>query len=136
MSSKQQTISGRQYSFGTIPAVEALQIEVSIARVIGEPLFKAFMDIKVTGMTKEIAMQAGATAIGLMASKMDAEELQRDMEIVMKYVSCDGQRIPDLNFFTGRNRELWEVFFAGLRHNFSDFLPANLFDSLREMTQQ
>lgn len=127
---KQQTIGDRTYSFGTIPALEAVRVEVSVARVIGEPLFKAFMDAKKTGSSEADAEQAGAAAIGLLLSKMDADELLVTMETVFKYVSCDGKRV-DINVtFTGRNKELWQVFVGALRFNFSDFLPEGLFVSV------
>ena len=127
---KQQKIGDRTYSFGTIPALEAVRVEVSVARVIGEPLFKAFMDAKKTGSSEADAEQAGAAAIGLLLSKMDADELLVTMDTVFKYVSCDGKRV-DINVtFTGRNKELWQVFVGALRFNFSDFLPEGLFVSV------
>lgn len=118
-------IGERTYSFGTIPPVEAVRVEVSVARVIGEPLFKAFMD------AEKDAEQAGATAIGLLLSKMDADELLATMETVFKYVTCDGKRVEINATFAGRNKELWQVFIAALRFNFSDFLPAGLFASVQ-----
>lgn len=124
-------IGERTYSFGTIPPVEAVRVEVSVARVIGEPLFKAFMDAKKTGSTEKDAEQAGATAIGLLLSKMDADELLATMETVFKYVTCDGKRVEINATFSGRNKELWQVFIAALRFNFSDFLPAGLFASVQ-----
>ena len=124
-------IGERNYSFGTIPAMEAVKVEVAVARVIGEPLFKAFMDAKKTGSTEQDAEQAGATAIGLLLSKMDADELLATMETVFKYVTCDGKRVEINATFAGRNKELWQVFIAALRFNFSDFLPAGLFASVQ-----
>lgn len=124
-------IGERTYSFGTIPPVEAVRVEVAVARVIGEPLFKAFMDAKKTGSTEKDAEQAGATAIGLLLSKMDADELLATMETVFKYVTCDGRRVEINATFSGRNKELWQVFIAALRFNFSDFLPAGLFASVQ-----
>ena len=85
-------IGERNYSFGTIPAMEAVKVEVAVARVIGEPLFKAFMDAKKTGSTEQDAEQAGATAIGLLLSKMDADELLATMETVFKYVRPSSMR--------------------------------------------
>ncbi len=124
-------IGERTYSFGTIPPVEAVRVEVAVARVIGEPLFKAFMDAKKTGSNEKDAEQAGATAIGLLLSKMDADELLATMETVFKYVTCDGKRVEINATFAGRNKELWQVFIAALRFNFSDFLPAGLFASVQ-----
>lgn len=128
----QKQIGDRTYSFGSIPAMEAVKVEVAIARVIGEPLFKAFMDAKKTGSTESDAEQAGATAIGLLLAKMNADELVQTMETVFKYVSCEGKRVEINATFTGRNKELWLVFIAALRFNFSDFLPEGLFASVQK----
>ena len=124
-------IGERTYSVGTLPPVEAVRVVIAVARVIGEPLFKAFMDAKKTGSTEKDAEQAGATAIGLLLSKMDADELLATMETVFKYVTCDGKRVEINATFSGRNKELWQVFIAALRFNFSDFLPAGLFASVQ-----
>ena len=122
-------LNGRQFTFGTIPPVEAIKVEVAVARVIGEPLFKAFMDSKKPG--EQEAEQAGAAAIGLLLSKMDADELIQTMTTVFAYVTCDGKRVDINSTFVGRNKEVWQVFIQALRHNFSDFLPAGLLGSLR-----
>jgi hypothetical protein len=127
-----KTIGEHEYSFGTLPAIEAVRVEVAIGRVIGEPLFKAFMDHKKTGQEEDDMRQAGAAAIGLMTSKMDTDELIQTMESVLKYVTCDGKRLDINAHFTGRNKELWQVFIAALQHNFSDFLPESLFASVRD----
>lgn len=129
------TVNDRTYTFGVIPPIEALRVEVSIARVIGEPLFKAFMDTKKTGAGEDVSEQAGVTAIGLMLSKMDADELIATMEIVFKYVSCDGKRVNIEAHFVGKNKELWQVFTEALKHNFSDFFPESLSGSIRKGMQ-
>lgn len=133
MQENTKIIGDRTYSFGTIPPVEAVVIEVAIAKVIGEPLFRAFMDSKKTGNTEEEMNQAGAVAIGMLMSKMDAKELVGTMQSVFQYVGIAGVKSRvDLNAdFMGRNREVWQVFIAALRFNFSDFLPAGLFASLQ-----
>lgn len=131
-------INGRVYSFGTIPPFEALRVEVAIGRVIGEPLFKAFMDQKKPGkdadpeQTKKDQEAAGAAAVGLIMSKMDADTIIETMQTVFKYVSVDGKRANVEADFVGRNKELWQVFIAALQHNFSDFLPAGLLASIRK----
>lgn len=129
----QLELNGRRFSFGVIPPVEAIRVEVAIARVIGEPLFKAFMEAKgKDGKTdKEAEVEAGAAAIGLLASKMDADELIKTMQTVFNYVGVDGRARVDINMdFSGRNKELWQVFIAALRFNFRDFLPAGLLSSI------
>jgi hypothetical protein len=113
---KDLVIKDRTYSFGMLPAVEALKVEVAIAKVIGEPLFKALTE------KGDNAEAVGGTIIGLIASRMNADELLTTMETVFNYVSCNGERIEINSTFTGRNKELWSVFLGALRYNFSDFL--------------
>lgn len=126
----QKQINGRTFAFGVIPPVEAIRVEVAIARVIGEPLFKAFMDSKKPGEATQDAEAAGAAAIGMLASKMNADELIATMQTVFNYVNVDGKRVDINATFAGRNKEVWQVFIAALRFNFADFLPAGLFASI------
>lgn len=134
--SNQLAIGERIYSFGNIPPTEAIKVEVTIARACGEPLFRAFMSAKKTGMTEEDSESAGATAIGLMTSRLDSDELIATMETVFKYVSVDGKRCIIDQDFIGRNKELWKVFIAALKFNFSDFLPDGLLTSVKKFTQK
>jgi hypothetical protein len=114
---KTLTIKDRIYSFGTIPALEAITVEVAIARVIGEPLFKALSEEKQNSVES-----IGQTAIGLITARMDADELIKTMTTVFKYVNCDGNRVEIDSTFTGKNKELWQVFLGALKFNFADFL--------------
>ncbi len=125
---KDYQLNGRTFSFGTIPPFEAIAVEVAVARVIGEPLFKAFMDKQ----EPAAAEQAGAAAIGLLLSNMDADEVIKTMKTVFAYVNIDGKNCNITTDFLGKNRELWQVFIAALRFNFSDFLPDGLFNSIAE----
>lgn len=156
---KTLVIDDRTFSFGHISATEAVRVEVAIARVIGEPLFKAFMDAS-KGKLKSGAIadqpekgkkapkktpeelkaerdemlqsmaQAAGASIGLLASNMDPDELLATMETVMKYVSVDGQRIISIDAtFANKHRELWQVFIHALRFNFSDFFTGMNFGS-------
>lgn len=129
--SKTQEIGGRRFDFGVIPAEEAVEVEVAIAKVIGEPALRALMELdedeKKSGkVSKEKMMAIAATAVGLLSSRMDAKELLATMKAVFKYASCDGERIDINKHFTGRNKDLWLAFVHALRFNFSDFFPDNL----------
>ena len=131
MSAPMKTIGGRVFSFGTIPAVQAVRVEVAIARVIGEPLFKAFMESQAGGDTESAQTAAASSAIGLLAARMDADELLGTMKLVFGSVACEGKPIVEIDAtFTGKNRELWQVFIEALRVNFADFLAGGLFGSL------
>ncbi|MES2587011.1 MAG: hypothetical protein V4536_08840 [Pseudomonadota bacterium] len=125
-------IGGRQISIGTLGIIDALRVEVAIAKVIGEPLFAALTTVK-DGAEK---MGVTALAIGQLASKMDADDLIKTMETVFKCVSVDGKRINSMEeSFNGRNKEIWQVFIAALKANFADFFPENLLTSLSGTAQ-
>jgi len=118
------------FSFGILPATQAVRVEVAIARVIGEPLFRAFMDIKGKDSSADQQLAAAGAAIGLLTSRMEADDLLVQMKTVFDACSCDGKRIDIDSTFTGQNKQLWEVFIEALRVNFSDFFPAGLSASL------
>lgn len=122
----------RHYSFGVLPAFEAVDVEIMVAKVIGEPLFQAFTAAKKEGEAIGVEEQqsAGAAAIGLMLSRMEPENIKKAMTTVFTYVSCDGKRIEIQSHFTGKNKEMWQVFIAALRFNFSDFFPESLLASV------
>lgn len=129
---KTKVIDGRTFSFGFIPPEEAIDVHVAVAKVVGEPLFKAFMDPKKTGGTEADAEQAGTAAIALMLSKMNSADLKAAMHSVFKYTNCEDQRVDMNATFVGKPGAMYKVFVAGLAYNFSDFLPEGLFDSLRQ----
>lgn len=126
MSANRYETGGRVYSFGVIPPTKAVLLEIEIARLIGEPLFKAFT----TGAETDFK-EAGAVAIGLLCSKADGESFLKMLRTVFEHTSCDGQRIEMDATFVGRNREMLQVFIQALRFNFADFFPAALLDSVR-----
>lgn len=132
MAEKTVVIGDRRYDFGMVSATKAVRLEVAIARVIGEPLFKAFMDSKANKLDKDQQMKAVGSAIGLLTTNMDPDDLLECMNTVFEVTSIDGKRFSNIDTdFANRNRDVWQVFFAGLKFNFSDFLPESLFASLR-----
>jgi hypothetical protein len=133
VSAEKKTINGTVYAFGIIPPTEAVKVEVTIARVISEPLFKAAVAVKGKKGSKNDMLAAAAQAVGTLASKMDADELIETINVVMKYVSAGDKRILNIDeHFVGKNAELWQVFIEALTVNFSDFFTGSLFDSIRE----
>jgi hypothetical protein len=114
------TLNGKTYTFGTIPPYEAVRIQVAIARVTGEAIFKSFAGYK---KGDNVDLQAiGSVAIGLMASRMDPDELVATMEAVFNYVNVDKRKLIVDSDFNGKPKDMWLVFFQALRHNFSDFI--------------
>jgi hypothetical protein len=129
-----ETIGGREYAFGHLPALEAVIVEVEIAKVIGEPAFKAFMqldekELRTGKVDKQKMMTLGISAVGLLTTKMDGPTLVRVMEMVFKYVTVETERADINKHFTGRNKDLWMVFYHALRFNFSDFFQGDLLGS-------
>lgn len=122
----QYKIGERTYSFGVIPASKAVVLEIEIAKLIGEPLFRAFATAD-----KKDNMDTAGVAIGLLCSKADSESFMKMLNTVFEHTSCNGQRIEIDATFTGRNREMLQVFIYGLRFNFRDFFPDALFASIR-----
>lgn len=136
-SAPQKKIGSRTFSFGMLPATDAIRVEVALAKAIGEPLLRAFVKAQELQKTENLktladiksspkALDTIAQAMGMISSKMDAGELIKTMETVFSTVACDGNTINIDGTFTGRNRELWQVFMEGLRVNFADFFPDGL----------
>jgi len=121
------TIRGRNYSFGYLPPTEALGLELTIAQVIGGPLFKALA----AGGSEE---QDGAIALSALAVNLNPERLISNMNLVFKYVQCEGKRITSIDetFSGGRHGDVWEVFIYGLRYNFHELFPESLSTFFRE----
>lgn len=125
-------IGDRTFAFGTIPAIDAIDIEVSVARLFGEPLLHF---IAGGGGTPEEQLGAAATAVRALAMHPDHKALKAELkdliEQVLKTVACVGAGSPSLEvaFFNGRNRQLWEVLIEALKVNFADFFPAKPSDS-------
>jgi hypothetical protein len=132
MASNLEKIGGRTFSFGIMPATEALSVQVAVGRVIGEPLFKALTEAD-GGKDKAKLLELGAAAVGMMAARMDAADLLKTMQTVFTYVTVDGKRInmdsdADHGGFTGRPKEMWQVFIKALQVNFADFFAELHFD--------
>ena len=131
--SNQKEIEGKEgkriYSFGFMPPVDSIPVQIAVVKVIGEPLFAAFIGNgkEETPEAKTLLDQTSATAIGLMLSKMDAKDVVATMETVFAYVNVDGRKLNmNADFSGGRNKEMWTVFIHALRYNFQDFLEGSL----------
>ncbi len=135
MADKTLLVGDRVYEFEYVPAEFAIGVQLFVMKTIGDALFRAFMDYRTNGGTQEAELIAGAQAITQIAARADAAELKAAMETVLRYTitgkkSEPARRAASLDDFNGgRTRELWQVFIAALRFNFSDFLPDGLLPS-------
>jgi len=118
-------INGRIISVGFLPALQAVKVQVAIANLCGEALFKA------VATKSDNPEEAGAAAISALTAKLDSDVLLGAMETIFKYVTIDGKRTTiDEAFAGGRNKDLWQVFFFALKVNFRDFFSESLFASV------
>lgn len=127
-----KTIGGREFGFRTIPAEESVLVQVTVASVIGEPLFKALTQTPMSEDGKIDKAQMTAifgSMVGLLTTKLDGPALLKLLKAVFKYVSVDGRDVVINEHFDHKPKEMWFVLWEALRFNYSDFLPGNLFSS-------
>lgn len=126
MNENTTTIGDRIIAVGFLPALKAVKVQVAIANLCGEALFKA---VTTKNNNPE---EAGAAAISALTSHLDSDVLLGAMQAVFEYVTIDGKRVSSIDeaFAGGRNKELWQVFFFALKVNFKDFFPESLFKSI------
>lgn len=126
MNENNTTLGDRVISVGFLPALKAVKVQVAIANLCGEALFKA---VTTKNNNPE---EAGAAAISALTSHLDSDVLINAMTTVFEYVTIDGKRVSSIDeaFAGGRNKELWQVFFFALKVNFKDFFPESLFRSI------
>lgn len=126
MNENTTTIGERIVVVGFLPALKAVKVQVAIANLCGEALFKA---VTTKNNNPE---EAGAAAISALTSHLDSDVLLGAMQTVFEYVTIDGKRVTSIDeaFAGGRNKELWQVFFFALKVNFKDFFPESLFKSI------
>lgn len=124
------TAGDRVYIIRQMPPVKAVKVELIIAKSVGEPVFKAFTAGEASGSEQIIA-----AAIGLLTAKVSEAELVIAMVAVFEHVGIDGKKVRICENgssagideqFQGRNKELWQVFLAALRVNFTDFFQGDL----------
>jgi hypothetical protein len=121
--SAQKIIGGRTYSFGTLPATKAVTVEITLVRIIGEPLLKFLSSGK---SLKDINVETvGGEILGQLAGRLNADEIIPVMTTVFEHVSCDGLLVNMDATFTGRLKEMHLVFFEALKVNFADFFSAS-----------
>lgn len=126
MSAPQKTIRGTLFSFGTIPAETALDIEVSIARLFGPLLV---MMASGTGLDEAAQMRAISDAIATLSAQPNHVALKAELKdmiaTVLRFVGAGGNPSIDVSFFNGKPKLMWEVIIEAVRVNFADFFPAS-----------
>lgn len=126
MSAPQKTIKGVTFSFGTIPAEAALDVEVSIARLFG-PLLVSMASG--TGLDEAAQMRAITEGLQTLSAQPNHVALKAELKdmiaTVLRSVAAGGNASLDMTFFNGKPKLMWEVIIEAVRVNFADFFPAN-----------
>ena len=124
ISNKTLTVGGRQIFIGRCSAIEALDLELSLAKTVGGGI------AAMSGSVDD-----AVAAVGTIAKQLTLAELQRLMNMVFGYVMIDNQKIIDINSaFADRPRDIWEVFIACIEHNLGP-LGAWLREKFQQLNQ-
>jgi hypothetical protein len=135
----------RVYTFRELPATKGVVVDLILAKVLSEPLAKLAKAKLTDGASKdEISVILGAAfsdALGSLAANLTESDLLRVMGIVFSYVGiepnaesprglariCTNDEPAGIDGqFTGRKKELWQVFIAAMRFTFADVFPEGL----------
>lgn len=124
----EKAIGGRTYSFRRCSATNALDLELSLAKVGASELvnfdWSALKGLAgdQNAMMLAIGTQIGAL-IGGIAQKLSLGELKRIMTIVFQHTDCGGMTIGDRidEVFADRPADIWQAFMAALDHNLRPF---------------
>jgi hypothetical protein len=124
----EKIIGGRSYSFRRCSATNALDLELSLAKVGASELVN--FDWSALGglagdelaMKMVMATQIGGM-IGGIAQKLTLVELKRLMVLVFNHTDCDGRTIGERidETFADRPADIWQVFIGALIHNLRPF---------------
>lgn len=123
-----KVIGGVRYAFDTIPAEAALDVEVSVVRLFGEPVFALLAG---SGNETPQAEQMAAVAAAMRALSNQPNhvalkaELKELLGTVLKHVIGPAGIAQEIASFNGKNKLLWEVAIEALKVNFADFLGAS-----------
>lgn len=127
----EKNIGGRTFLFRRCSATNALDLQLSLAKVGASELLNMDMSA-LSGLTGEaVTFAIGAQIGGLLgaaAQKLSLSELTRLMKLVFNHVDCDGKTIGDSidEVFADRPADTWLVFVEALKVNLGP-----LFDALR-----
>jgi hypothetical protein len=138
VSAPRKDINGRTYAFGTLPATQALRVELAIAPVLADAL-AAFGTAAVEKLSEDMGALMTARAAGEVLKRLSAEDftapdgsrhmgLLSIMETVFSVVTViDRGKASPVNIdqtFTGKPADKYHVLVEALKVNFADFFPA------------
>jgi hypothetical protein len=111
------SIGSRTIEIHRCAATEALDLELSIARVAGNIDISAITAAGAGKLAEAVALGL-ADVVGGIAKNLTHAELLRLMNMLFQYVRIDGKPFRDINEdFADRPKDIWEVFIAAIKHN-------------------
>lgn len=133
-------IDKETYEIWHLPAELAITTLTKLTRIIGEPMGKAMGGLESSSgslMDANVNFNIIGHAIGLLASRLDENEVMLIIKTMLKYVhkkESNGKlRECDLELdFQGRIMHLFKVVQASLEFNYSDFF-AGIKSRLKEV---
>jgi hypothetical protein len=112
------SIGGRTIEIHRCAATEALDLELSIARVAGNVDISAITAAGAGKLAEAVALGGLVDVVGGIAKNLTHAELMRLMNMQFQYVRIDGKPFRDINEdFSDRPKDIWEVFIAAIKHN-------------------
>jgi hypothetical protein len=113
----EKVIGGRTVRINRCAAVQALDLELSIAKVAGSVDISSAMSASKGQLDAAIAIGLAEMVAGI-AQKLTLAELERLMNMLFAYVTIDGKPFRDLNEdFAERPWDVWETFAAAIEYN-------------------
>jgi len=111
------TVGGRAITILRCAATEALDLELSLAKVAGSADMGAAQ--AAMGGNLQLAIASGLLdMVGGVAKNLSHTELLRMMGMLFKYITIDGKSFRDINEdFADRPADIWQVFAGCVRHN-------------------
>jgi hypothetical protein len=125
-SSTTLSVGGRTITILRCAATEALDLELSLARVLGSADSTAAQAAVSGDIRSAIALGLLDMVAGV-ARNLTLAELTRLMEMLFKYIMIDGKSFRNINEdFADRPGDIWKVFVGAVVHNLGplgDVLP-------------
>lgn len=127
-------VGGLMIDFGRLSAVDAVEVEITVAGLIPDVIVKV---ISAKGATESAQVEAMSGALGSLAaslSRLGPDRVVALMNLVFKSCRIDDEEMKqsrplDLAMDFGppiSSRAKWEVMLEALRVNLGDFFPAGL----------
>lgn len=133
-------IDGKTYEIWHLPTEQAIKMLTKLTKLIGEPLGKSIGGLTSNSgsiLDAQINYDFIGAGIGLLANKLDEDEVLGIVKTMLKYVNKKNEKggFIEVNLeidFQGEIMHLLNVVRASLEHNFSDFF-AGIKSRLKEV---